>query len=42
VASLELDLQQPDDAVVLELLADRPHQYGTHETSGRRISLDEG
>ena len=31
-----LDLQEPDDAVVLELLADGPHQDRTHLTSGTR------
>ena len=41
VAALEPDLQQPDDTVVLELLADRTHQNRTHETSRRRISLNE-
>ena len=33
VAALQPDLEQPDDAVVLELLADGTHQYRAHLTS---------
>jgi hypothetical protein len=33
---LELDLEQPDDAVMLQLLTDGSHQDRTHEASGRR------
>jgi hypothetical protein len=36
VFSLQTDLQQPDDAIVLELLADRAHEDRTHEASGKR------
>ena len=34
VLALELDLQKPDDTVVLELLTDGPYQDWTHFTSG--------
>jgi hypothetical protein len=30
--TLEFHLQEPDDAIVLELLADRPHQNRAHAT----------
>jgi hypothetical protein len=33
VLALEARQQQPDDSVVLELLADGAYQDGTHETS---------
>ena len=36
VLALELDLQKPDDTVVLELLTDGPHQDWTHFASGTR------
>jgi hypothetical protein len=36
VPALEPDLQEPDDTVVLELLADGPHQDRTHDTSRTR------
>lgn len=36
VSALEPDLQEPDDTVVLELLADGPHQDRTHDTSRTR------
>ena len=35
VAAFEADLQQSDDAVVLQLLANRANQYRTHVTSTR-------
>jgi hypothetical protein len=39
VTTLESDLQQADDAVVLQLLANRANQYRAHVTSTReRIS----
>jgi hypothetical protein len=33
VSALEADLKQPDDAVMLELLADRTDENGAHWTS---------
>jgi hypothetical protein len=39
MTALESDLQQADDAVVLQLLANRANQYRAHVTSTReRIS----
>lgn len=34
--AFELDLQEPDDSIMLELLPDRPHQNRAHLTSARR------
>jgi hypothetical protein len=36
VLALEFHLQEPDDTVVLELLADGPYQNWTHFASGTR------
>ena len=36
VLALQFGLQEPDDTVVLELLADGPHQDWTHFASGTR------
>ena len=43
MTTLESDLQQSDDAVVLQLLANRANQYRAHVTSTReRISDGKG
>jgi hypothetical protein len=36
VLALQFGLQEPDDTVVLELLADGPYQDWTHFASGTR------
>jgi uroporphyrinogen decarboxylase len=40
VLTLVAGLQDSNDAIVLELLADRPHEYRAHWTSGFRNKLD--
>ena len=41
VTPLQADLQQPDDAVMLELLAHRPDEDRTHWTSRRREAISD-